>query len=142
MYYCLKNDTFVSDVVAMGEVARHRVVFQLRSSNFRHLSIPLTVLLFRYDVFEIEPLNLTLLVFKLQFRKFNFKMTFVMSRGNIASVKFLYEMELQPQRTSPAPYVGDALPGSSAQDDRRRCSRLVDGRSNSLTVAAINEDAS
>ncbi|VDN18485.1 unnamed protein product [Gongylonema pulchrum] len=58
---------------------------------------------------------------------------FIYSSAHSASVS--------PQRTSPAPFVGDALPGSSLQEDRRRSSRLVDGRSNSIAVAAaINED--
>ncbi|OZC08437.1 BTB/POZ domain-containing adapter [Onchocerca flexuosa] len=50
-----------------------------------------------------------------------------------------HSASVSPQCTSPALFAGD-VPGTSGQDDRRRISRLVDGRSNSLVVTTVSDD--
>ncbi|KAM3722776.1 BTB/POZ domain-containing adapter for CUL3-mediated RhoA degradation protein [Dirofilaria immitis] len=50
-----------------------------------------------------------------------------------------HSASVSPQCTSPALFACD-VPGTSMQDERRRASRLVDGRSNSLVVTTVNED--
>ncbi|KAL4003815.1 BTB/POZ domain-containing adapter for CUL3-mediated RhoA degradation protein 2 domain protein [Acanthocheilonema viteae] len=50
-----------------------------------------------------------------------------------------HSASVSPQCTSPALFGGD-VPGTNIQDERRRASRLVDGRSNSLVVTAISDD--
>uniref|UniRef100_A0A915PSA4 BTB domain-containing protein n=1 Tax=Setaria digitata TaxID=48799 RepID=A0A915PSA4_9BILA len=51
-----------------------------------------------------------------------------------------HSASVSPQCTSPALF-SDVLPGTSGQDDRRRVSRMVDGRSNSLIVTTVTEDS-
>uniref|UniRef100_A0A1I8EEI1 Uncharacterized protein n=1 Tax=Wuchereria bancrofti TaxID=6293 RepID=A0A1I8EEI1_WUCBA len=66
-----------------------------------------------------------------------------LSTSQLQLPPFIYSSHsasVSPQCTSPALFGSD-VPGTSGQDDRRRASRLVDGRSNSLVVAAISEDA-
>ncbi|VDM98463.1 unnamed protein product [Thelazia callipaeda] len=51
-----------------------------------------------------------------------------------------HSASVSPQRTSPASFGSEVTPGTSGQDERCRFSKLMDGRSISLTAGGVNED--